>query len=106
MACYFMVDVYIPPAGNRDEYDQYIEAVKPVVERYGGEYLARTENVQCLSDQRTPQRVILIKFPGKEELTACFASEEYRSIAMKRIRNVDARAMIVEGTPESQEKMI
>ncbi|MGN1398518.1 MAG: DUF1330 domain-containing protein [Erysipelotrichaceae bacterium] len=50
-----------------------------------------------MSDKRVPQRVILIKFPSKERLEKCFASQEYRAIMSKRVDNVDARAVIVEG---------
>lgn len=103
MSYYFMIDTYIPENGNREEYDFYIEKVKPIVEKYGGEYLVRTENVQCLSEKRKPQRVILIRFNSKEDLDACFSSEEYRGIMMKRVNSVDARAIIVEGVPGEEE---
>lgn len=97
MACYFMIDTYIPDSGNRGEYDYYIKKVKPIVESYGGEYLVRTEEVESLSDKRVPQRVILIKFPSKDKLKECFACQEYRAIMSKRVNSVDARAIIVEG---------
>lgn len=97
MACYFMIDTYIPQYGNREEYDYYIEKVRPIVESYGGEYLIRTEKVECLSEKRVPQRVILIKFPTKAKLEECFACQEYRAIMSKRVNSVDARAIIVEG---------
>ena len=42
-------------------------------------------------------RVIVIRFPSREKLDACFASEEYRHIMHERADNVDARALIVEG---------
>ncbi|MGN0485152.1 MAG: DUF1330 domain-containing protein [Lachnospiraceae bacterium] len=97
MAYYFMIDTYIDEQRSRAEYDAYIKEVKPIVEKYHGTYLARTEEVQCLSEKRTPQRVILIKFPTKEELDACFSSEEYKHIMAKRVNSVDARAIIVPG---------
>lgn len=97
MSCYFMIDTYISPDGNRGEYDEYIDEVRPIVEHYGGEYLVRTEEIESLSQRRTPQRVILIRFPSRERLDACFASPEYRAIMMKRVNSVDARAIIVEG---------
>ena len=40
---------------------------------------------------------IVIRFPSREELDACFASDEYRQIKHEREDNVDARALIVEG---------
>ena len=43
MACFFIIDVYIDESKGRGSYDDYIEKVKPIVEKYGGEYIARTD---------------------------------------------------------------
>lgn len=96
MACFFIIDVYIDESKGRGSYDDYIEKVKPIVESYGGEYLARTENVVALFPLRRPDRVIIIRFPSREKLEACFDSDEYRQIMHERVDNVDARAVIVE----------
>ncbi len=97
MNCYFIVDVYIDENKGRGAYDDYIEKVRPIVERYDGEYLVRTEDVVSLSPLRKPGRVIIIRFPSREKLDSCFASSEYRQIMHERAENVDARALIVEG---------
>ncbi|MGN0797891.1 MAG: DUF1330 domain-containing protein [Christensenellales bacterium] len=96
MECYFVVDTYIDEKEGRCAYDEYIREVKPIVESYGGEYLVRTDKVTSLHSERKPQRVIIIKFPSRQALDACFASEEYLAIMHKRIDSVDARAVIVE----------
>ena len=96
MACFFIVDTYIDKNKGRGSYDDYIDQVKPIVESYGGEYLVRTENVTALSPLRKPNRVIIIRFPSREKLDACFASDEYRRIMHERANSVDARALIVE----------
>ena len=96
MSCYFVIDTYIDKGHGRGEYDEYIDKVKPIVEKYGGIYLCRTEKVTSLSPLRTPQRVIIIKFPDRERLQACFSSDEYKSIEQKRTGSVDARAVIAE----------
>ena len=70
--------------------------MKPIVESYGGEYLARSENVTALSPLRKPDRVIIVRFQSREKLDACFASDEYRRIMHERTDSVDARAVIVE----------
>lgn len=70
--------------------------MKPIVESYGGEYLAQSENVTALSPLRKPDRVIIIRFPSREKLDACFASDEYRRIMHERVESVDARAVIIE----------
>lgn len=96
MSCYFLIDTYIDEKNDRGIYDDYIAKVKPIVERYDGEYLLRSEKVSSWSPQRTPQRVIVIRFPDREKLEACFGSEEYQAIASERSESVDARAIIVE----------
>ena len=96
MSCYFIIDVYIDDHKGRCAYDDYIVKVKPIVESFGGEYLVRTEKITALSLLRNPQRVIIIRFPSREKLEACFASEEYCKIMHERTENVDARAVIVE----------
>ena len=96
MACFFIVDTYIDKNKGRGSYDDYIEQVKPIVESYGGEYLARSENVTALSPLRKPDRVIIVRFQSREKLDACFASDEYRRIMHERTDSVDARAIIVE----------
>lgn len=96
MDCFFIIDVYIDENKGRGSYDDYIGKVKPIVENYGGEYLVRTENVAALSPLRKPDRVIIIRFPSREKLDDCFASDEYRRIMHERADSVDARAVIAE----------
>lgn len=66
MGCYFIVDVYINKEKRRGQYDDYIAKVIPIVESYGGQYLARSENITSLSALRKPDRVIIIQFPTRE----------------------------------------
>ena len=96
MAWYFIVDTYIGNSG-RGEYDEYIEAVRPIVESYGGKYIVRTENILSLNKDRNPQRSIVIRFEQKKDIEDCFSSSEYLAIAAKRINSVDSRAIIVDG---------
>ncbi len=52
MRCYFVVDTYIDEEKGRGTYDEYIESVVPIVERYGGEYIVRSEKITSLSPDR------------------------------------------------------
>ncbi|MDE7228908.1 MAG: DUF1330 domain-containing protein [Oscillospiraceae bacterium] len=97
MSWYFIVDTYIDEQAGRGEYDEYIRLVKPIVEKYGGKYLVRTENITALSVKRTPNRAIVIKFDSREQLDKCFSSDEYKAIMSKRTNSVDSRAIIAEG---------
>lgn len=97
---YFMADIYMDEKKDRKAYDEYIREVKPIVMRYHGKYLARTEKVVCLGDKRKPQRVILIEFPTMAHMNACFSCDEYKRIMEKRENCVDGRAIVVEGGEE------
>lgn len=83
--------------GGRDDYDEYIRLVKPIVESYGGEYLVRSESLTALGDIWRPDRMIIIRFPDRNSLDACFASDEYKQIMGKRISSVNSQAVIVPG---------
>lgn len=96
MSCFFVVDTYIDKDKGRRSYDEYITQVVPIVERYGGKYIVRSEKITSLSPNRNPQRVIIIEFPSREALTSCFESDDYRAIIGKRIDSVDTRGLIVE----------
>ena len=77
VSCYFIVDTYIAEDKGRGLYDDYIQKVKPIVESFGGKYLVRTEKVVSLHLQRNPQRVIIIRFPTRQNLEECFGSKAY-----------------------------
>ena len=96
MSCYFIVDTYIDEEKNVGEYEEYIQLVKPIVESFGGAYIVRSNKITSLSPSRNPNRVIIIKFPSRDQLEKCFASEQYRNIMNKREENVDSRALIIE----------
>lgn len=99
MKCYFIVTTFMD-GKDITPYKEYIKEVKPIVERFGGRYLARTEKIVPLSDLWKPDRVIVIEFPSRERLDACFSSEEYGKVKGKREQSVDSRAIIVEGVGE------
>ncbi|MGN1084182.1 MAG: DUF1330 domain-containing protein [Lachnospiraceae bacterium] len=94
---YFIVSIYSSRTKEKREYEDYIKSVKPIVEKYGGRYLVRSDKITALQKEWQPERVIVIEWDTKERLEACFSSKEYREIAAKRENSVDSRAIIVEG---------
>ena len=78
-------------------YDQYIQLVAPIVERYGGRYLVRGGKVTPLGSDWNPERVIILEFPAEENVRQWLSSVEYRKIAVLRERGADTRAIILEG---------
>lgn len=92
---YFIATIYREGDTDITEYEEYIERVKPIVERFGGRYLARTDSVIALSEKWKPDRVILIEWDSREQLERCFSSEEYKAICSKRENFVDSRVIII-----------
>ena len=51
---------------NMEEYKIYMQNTKPIVEKYGGEYLVRGGAMDAKDTQLwKPTRMVLIKFPNK-----------------------------------------
>ena len=94
---YFLVLIEQDQAVRPAVYAEYIAQVRPIVERYGGRYLVRTDQVIPMQEGDCPDRMILIEWDSRERLEACFSSDEYRRIRKKREHSVRSRAMIVEG---------
>ena len=101
MNCYFIITTYIEPE-TRGMYEEYIRQVKPIVEQFGGRYLVRTEDLVCLSEEWKPDRMIVIEFPSREQLEACFSSEQYQNIKQKRENSVRSMAVIAQGVDENE----
>lgn len=50
-----------------------------------------------LSSHWTPERVVLLEFPSREDVGRWFQSPEYRAIAPLRERSTTCKAIIVDG---------
>lgn len=80
----------------QEDYFDYIKAVKPIVRKYHGRYIVRSEKITALSTDWKPNWVIIIEFDTREQLELCFSSEEYQQIAYLRENSVDSKAIIIE----------
>lgn len=93
---YFVVTIYFDKEKGNEDYLEYIKAVKPIVNKYCGRYIVRSEKITALSLDWKPNRIIIIEFDKREQLEMCFASEEYKQISFLRENSVDSKAIIVE----------
>lgn len=93
---YFVATIFLDKKEDLRDYLEYIDLVKPIVTKYHGRYIARSEKITALSKDWSPDRVIIIEFDSKEQLDRCFSSEEYKRIAMLREKSVDSKAIIIE----------
>ncbi len=82
------------PAWVRD----YVKNVTPMVERYGGRYLARTSNIERIEgDAAAPQIFLLVEWPSREAVFAFYESEEYRPYRESRAAGAKNEFWLVTG---------
>ncbi|MEQ8176385.1 MAG: DUF1330 domain-containing protein [Syntrophomonadaceae bacterium] len=94
MPAYVLIDIEVH---DRDMYLQYIEKARPIVERHGGEYIIRGGEITPLFGDWNPERIILIRFPSRENISQCFGSDEYLQVAALREDSTITRSVILDG---------
>ena len=95
MAAYLIVDSKLT---NPEMYELYKQKARPLIERYGGEYLARGGKMSVMEDTLwTPSRIVLVKFPSVQVAETCFQSDEYQEILKISKLSADRTCVIVEG---------
>ncbi len=75
----------------------YAAKVVPVVESYGGRYLARGGAIEGLEGGDPPVRAVVIVFPSVAAARAFWASPAYRPLAEIRRKLATGRIYMVEG---------
>ena len=76
---------------------EYLKGAPATVEQYGGRYLARGGQFECLEGAWTPTRLTLLEFPSLEDAKRWHASAEYRPLKELRQSAADADFVVVEG---------
>lgn len=91
MATYLVVDTELT---QPERYEDYKRLTKPIVEHYGGEYLARGgELTRRETDLWDPKRLVLIRFPTAEQARRFYESAEYQQAL--QISKESARRTVV-----------
>lgn len=96
MPAYLIADV---AAHDMDAYraSGYLETVREMAGRYGGNYLVRGGAMKFLEGNWEPSRLVVIEFPSMERLHAFYDSEEYAPWKETRGRLTDSKLIAVEG---------
>jgi len=76
----------------------YVKHVTPMVERFGGRYLARTPTIERFEGGRKlPQLFLIIEWPSKESARVFYDSEEYRPYREARMAGSSGEFLLVAG---------
>ena len=82
---------------NPEAYKEYIDKVKPIVEKFGGEYLVRAGEYKVIDGEWKYPRTIIIKFSSYEKALEWYNSEEYQPVKPIRLANSVAKGIIIQG---------
>lgn len=94
MAAYVIVEIDIfDPVGFGD----YRKAVVPLVQKYGGKYVAVDDQIETLEGDWSPKRIVMIEFPSMKRAKEWFGCEEYREPCKIRKRTAKTKIILTEG---------
>ena len=92
---YILVDVKIK---NDENYDEYKKLAKPLVEKFGGEFLTRGGHMEGIFDEFwSPTRLGLVKFSYLKKAKEWLNSPEYAEVAKIRLENSVGTFVLLEG---------
>jgi uncharacterized protein (DUF1330 family) len=95
MAAYLIVDTLLD---DPYLYEQYKLKARPLIEKYGGEYLARGGHMTLReTDLWSPTRLVLVKFADVETANRCLDSFEYSQILTISKKSARRTAVVLEG---------
>ncbi|MBU1045251.1 MAG: DUF1330 domain-containing protein [Candidatus Omnitrophica bacterium] len=94
MSVYFLAE--ITEITDEKMYQEYIKKAKPIVGKFGGKYVLKSDKLIPVTGDWDLEKIILINFESKEKIQECFQSKEYKAIKHLRIDSTESRALIVE----------
>ena len=80
-----------------EEYKEYVEKVKPIAKKFGGEYIVRGGETKVLEGTWAYPRTVVIKFPSFEKALDWYNSDEYKPIKQIRLENSVGNGIIIKG---------
>ena len=80
-----------------EEYKEYVEKVKLIAKKFGGEYIVRGGETKVLEGTWTYPRTVVIKFPSYEKALEWYNSDEYKPVKQIRLNNSVANGIIIKG---------
>jgi len=94
MTGYVVVQVDIE---DPDGFAQYREMVPPTLDIYGGKYLVRGGDYECVEGDWDPKRLVIIQFESVERAKAWLNSDEYAPAKQLRHQTAQSKCVVVDG---------
>ena len=78
-------------------YEEYRKLVAPVLQKYGGRFLARGGKIHYLEGEWRPKRVVVVEFDSVDKAKAFNDAPEYAQAKAMRHRTSVSSVIVVEG---------
>lgn len=93
MSVHVIIDIKVL---NKDMYAEYVRKVPPIIQKYGGRYLARGGKITPLSGTWHPERVIILEFDNAGQVNNWLTSPEYAEVASLRENSTISNSIMLE----------
>jgi uncharacterized protein (DUF1330 family) len=94
MAAYVIGEIEITDPAT---YDEYRKQVLPVLQKYGGKFLARGGAVTPLEGGWNPKRLVIVEFESTAKALEWYNSTDYAPAKALRHKSSTGKQIIVEG---------
>ena len=95
MKTYLVLDISVH---DMERYKKYVAVAPGYVEKHLGKYLVRGGAMEIQEGDWSPQRVVVIEFPSRENANSFLQDEEYQAVAEDRRGATTSNMVMVDGT--------
>lgn len=85
---------------HKEKFEEYAERTPAAVNKYGGRFLVRAGNQECVEGS-TRSRNTIIEFPSYQAALDCWNSPEYQSAKSFRLGAGDLDIVLIEGCEQN-----
>jgi uncharacterized protein (DUF1330 family) len=98
------VIVTIREIKDQSAFDEYASKVKPVIESFGGRYVAVERDAITKSGDWPYVRTVVVEFPSLARAKEWYTSRQYQALIPVRERAIDINFVMVRGLEESKQE--
>ena len=77
MPAYVIADITVT---KLDRYKDYVKKTPATVEKFGGKFIVRGGEVEVITGNWKPRRLVIIEFPNMATLKKWYQSKDYQKI--------------------------
>lgn len=75
----------------------YIAAIPAFIQKHGGRYIVQGVEPTVMEGDWSPQRVVILEFPSREDAKAFLADPDAQPLFAVRHRTTNSRLILVDG---------